>query len=92
MRRLCLAATLSSIWRFTSSLFLVLYEWALFIFPTPVSLFAINRLYTILVLREPRIIITAKVIESFQNLSYIGELRQRWEEIKKLQLSPVFTT
>ena len=40
-------------------------------------------------LREPRIIITAKVIESFQNLSYIGEMRQRWEEIKKLQLNPV---
>jgi hypothetical protein len=40
-------------------------------------------------LREPEIIITAKVIESFQNLSYIGELRQRWEEIKKLQLNPV---
>jgi hypothetical protein len=36
-------------------------------------------------LPEPRIIITAKVIESFQNLSYIGELRQRWEEIKKLK-------
>jgi len=40
----------------------------------------------------PRIIITAKVIESFQNLSYIGEMRQRWEEIKKLQLNPVITT
>jgi hypothetical protein len=35
-------------------------------------------------LREPEIIITAKVIESLQNLSYIGELRQRWEEIKRL--------
>jgi hypothetical protein len=39
-------------------------------------------------LREPWIIIPAKVIESFQNLNYIGELRQRWEEIKKLQLNP----
>jgi hypothetical protein len=37
-------------------------------------------------LREPEIIITAKAMESFQNLSYIGEMRQRWEEIKKLQL------
>jgi hypothetical protein len=36
-------------------------------------------------LPELRIIITEKVIESFQNMSYIGELRQRWEEIKKLQ-------
>jgi hypothetical protein len=35
-------------------------------------------------LPSPEIIITAKVIESLQNLSYIGELRQRWEEIKKL--------
>ena len=25
------------------------------------------------------------IIQAFQNLSYIGELRQRWEEIKKLQ-------
>jgi hypothetical protein len=41
-------------------------------------------------LPEPEIIITAKVIESFQNLSYIWELRQRWEEIKKLQNSPSF--
>jgi len=32
-----------------------------------------------------------KVIETFQNLSYIGEMRQRWEEIKKLQREPVFT-
>jgi hypothetical protein len=40
-------------------------------------------------LPEPEIIITAKVIESFQNLSYIGELRQRWEEIKKLQVNPI---
>jgi len=40
-------------------------------------------------LPSPEIIITAKVIESFQNLSYIGELKQRWEEIKKLQMKPV---
>lgn len=39
-------------------------------------------------LTSPEIIITAKVIESFQNLSYVGEMRQRWEEIKKLQLNP----
>jgi len=39
-------------------------------------------------LPSPELIITAKVIESLQNLSYIGELRQRWEEIKKLQLNP----
>jgi hypothetical protein len=29
-----------------------------------------------------------QVIEAFQNLSYIGELRQRWEEIKRLQMAP----
>jgi hypothetical protein len=40
-------------------------------------------------LREPWIIIPAKVIELFQNLSYIGELRQRWEEIKKLQVRTI---
>ncbi len=40
-------------------------------------------------LLELRIIITAKIIDSFQNLSYIGELRQRWGEIKKLQLNPI---
>jgi len=28
------------------------------------------------------------IINTFQNLSYIGELRQRWEEIKKLQIYP----
>ncbi|OGH07690.1 MAG: hypothetical protein A2W22_00450 [Candidatus Levybacteria bacterium RBG_16_35_11] len=39
-------------------------------------------------LPEPWIIIPVKVIESFQNLSYIGELRQRWEEIKRLQINP----
>jgi len=43
-------------------------------------------------LPSPEIIITAKVIESFQNLSYIGELRQRWEEIKKLQLNSAIAT
>mgnify|MGYP001575522272 CR=1 FL=1 len=26
-----------------------------------------------------------KIIQAFQNLVFIGELRQRWEEIKKLQ-------
>jgi len=36
-------------------------------------------------LREPEIIISAKVIDALENLKYIGELRQRWEEIKKLQ-------
>jgi len=25
------------------------------------------------------------IIQGFQNLSYIGEMRQRWNEIKKLQ-------
>ena len=50
-------------------------------------------------LPRPEIIITAKVIESFQNFSYIGEMRrhegtnffevsQAWEEIKKLKNSP----
>jgi len=24
------------------------------------------------------------IIQAFQNLSYIGEMRQRWQEIKKL--------
>jgi hypothetical protein len=43
-------------------------------------------------LPRPEIIITAKVIESLQNLSYIGELRQRWEEIKRLQISPTIAT
>jgi hypothetical protein len=42
-------------------------------------------------LPRPEIIITAKVIESFQNLSYIGEMRQRWEEIKKLQVRAIAT-
>jgi len=40
-------------------------------------------------LPRPDIIITAKVIKSFQNLSYIGEMRQRWEEIKKLQINNI---
>ena len=26
-----------------------------------------------------------KILESFQNVAYIGVLKQRWEEIKKLQ-------
>lgn len=44
-------------------------------------------------LPSPRIIITEKedtfdkVITAFQNVGYIGELRQRWVEIKKLQKS-----
>ncbi len=28
------------------------------------------------------------IIKAFQDLLYIGELRQRWNEIKKLQHSP----
>ena len=39
-------------------------------------------------LREPWTNITldfTSIIHAFQNLSYIGELRQRWNEIKKLQ-------
>jgi len=28
------------------------------------------------------------IIETFQDLRYIGELRQRWNEIKKLQNTP----
>lgn len=38
-------------------------------------------------LPSPRISITvdfANILAAFQNLSYIGELRQRWEEIKRL--------
>ncbi len=36
----------------------------------------------------------SKIIQTFQNLCYIGELRQRWEEIKRLQtpLQPAITT
>jgi hypothetical protein len=46
----------------------------------------------------PRITIMAdevkfdRIMQGFQNLSYIGELRQRWEEIKKLQLNPAIAT
>ena len=29
-----------------------------------------------------------KILESFQNVAYIGVLRQRWEEIKKLNTHP----
>lgn len=39
-------------------------------------------------LPEPRISITidfTAIIQAFQDLRYIGELRQRWDEIKKLQ-------
>jgi len=43
-------------------------------------------------LPEPRVIINdlqfAKILQTFQNLSFIGEMRQRWEEIKKLQSKP----
>lgn len=38
-------------------------------------------------LPEPRISILADfstILKAFQNLSYIGEMRQRWLEIKKL--------
>jgi len=43
-----LRAFCASIWRFISRLFLVLYEWDFFFFPTPVFLFAIDfTLYTI---------------------------------------------
>jgi len=41
-------------------------------------------------LPEPWINITldfTSIINVFQNLNYIGELRQRWEEIEKLQLN-----
>lgn len=43
----CLLSFRASISRFAASLFWVLYEWDFFIFPTPVSLFAMDRLYTI---------------------------------------------
>jgi len=39
------------------------------------------------VLPEPRLSIQPSfeaIIEVFENVSYIGELRQRWVEIKKL--------
>ena len=48
-----------------------------------------------ILLPVPQLIITlhtsidySKIIQVFQNLCYIGELRQRWEEIKKLQVAP----
>lgn len=53
-----------------------------------------NKNTTELKLPRPRIFITenntnlAKVIDVFQNVGYIGELRQRWMEIKKLQTAP----
>lgn len=28
-----------------------------------------------------------RIIQAFQDLRYIGEMRQRWEEIKRLQIS-----
>jgi len=28
------------------------------------------------------------IIQTFQDAKYIGELRQRWNEIKKLQITP----
>ena len=37
-------------------------------------------------LRESRISISDRVIDALENLKYIGELRQRWNEIKKLQV------
>ena len=42
-------------------------------------------------LPNPRISITVdftNILAAFQNLSYIGELKQRWEEIKKLTKGP----
>jgi len=38
----------------------------------------------------PRLILTIdipSIIQAFQDLRYIGELRQRWNEIKKLQMN-----
>jgi len=32
-----------------------------------------------------------KILESFQNVAYIGALRQKWEEIKKLTKQPNLT-
>jgi hypothetical protein len=29
------------------------------------------------------------IIQAFQDLRYIGEMRQRWEEIKKLQIGSI---
>ena len=47
-------------------------------------------------LPEPCVNITidlASIIQAFQNLSYFGEFKQRWEEIKKLQsgIKPAFS-
>jgi len=42
-------------------------------------------------LPQPRITIPensyVSILQTFQNLSYIGGMKQRWEEIKKLQPS-----
>lgn len=45
-------------------------------------------------LPEPRLSIINfnSVVEAFQDLRYIGELRQRWNEIKKLQYPPSLST
>ncbi len=43
-------------------------------------------------LRDPRINITPDfnaIIHAFQDLHYMGELRQRWNEIKKLNKNAV---
>lgn len=42
-------------------------------------------------LPEPRITMPDSLVQISQNLSYIGELRQRWEEIKRLQVNPLTT-
>ena len=42
-------------------------------------------------LPQPRLFIPenyAQIVQTFQNLSYIGELRQRWEEIKRSSSVP----
>jgi len=42
----------------------------------------------------PKIIISSdfsQIIEAFQNLSFIIEMKQRWEEIKKLQKGLITT-
>ena len=46
-------------------------------------------------LPSPELIITpdlGSIVSAFQDLRYIGELRQRWNEIKKLHNSTSFTT
>ena len=46
-----------------------------------------------MVLREPKLLIPidyARIVQAFQDLRYIGELRQRWQEIKKLQHNTSF--